>query len=78
MNATIKAILVISAKNAVNAIITNAGLMALFSNTFHLHNWTGLWHVAEATLSIVAGREATIWVPKIIKWSRTNADPDVV
>lgn len=74
MNATVKTILVVSAKNAVNAILTNGALMTLFSGTFHLHSWAGALNVLKATGAVIGIREAQIWVPKLLKWS-TDAEP---
>lgn len=76
MNPTLKNILIVSAKNAVNAILTNGALMAMMSGTFHLHSWQGVKHIMEATLSVIGSREAMIWVPKILKWSTTDAVPN--
>lgn len=73
MNATVKTILIVSAKNAVNAILTNGALMTLFSGTFHLHSWAGALNVLKATGAVIGIRESQIWVPKLLKWS-TDAD----
>lgn len=76
MNPKLKTFLIISAKQAVNAILTNGALMTMMSGTFHLHSWDGVKHILEATLSVIGSREAMIWVPKILRWSTTDALPN--
>ena len=75
MNPTLKKILIIAAKHAVNAILTNAGLMGMLHGAFNLYSRSGLWNIGKATLSVVIAREAIVWVPQIIKWTNTAADP---
>lgn len=67
----IRALLIVAAKNAVNAILTNMGLMAMFSNTFNWHSWAGVLAMAKATGLVVLAREVVVWVPKLLKWSDT-------
>lgn len=75
MNPKLKSFLLICAKNAVNAVLTNAGLMASMSQTFNLHDWPGLKHILYAAASVIASREAMVWGPKILSWSTTNSLP---
>ncbi len=83
MNPKVRTVLVIVAKNAVNAVLTNAGLMATMSASFHLHSWDGIKHILEAAGSVVASREAMVWLPKLIAWSQapiielSNVIPEV-
>jgi hypothetical protein len=72
----IKHFLIIVAKNAVNAIITNAGLMATMHGAFNTYSRNGLWNLGKATLSVVVAREVMVWGPVVVKWSMTNASPD--
>lgn len=74
LNQTFKNILVIAAKNAVNAIVTNGTLMAMLPGVINLNSTAGLWNVLKVTISTVVAREGIVWLPKIIKWSATNAD----
>lgn len=67
-------IVVSATKNAVNAIFTNAALMTMMSGAFNLHSSDGWWNVAKLTASVVASREAIVWVPKIVAWSTTNGN----
>ena len=71
MNPTIKKILVISAKHAVNAVLTNASLAAMMPRTFNFHH-AGLMAFGETALATVIAREAMVWGPVLIKWSQSN------
>jgi proteasome assembly chaperone (PAC2) family protein len=65
---------IIVLKNAVAAILTNAGLMAMLSGAFNVTTASGWWNIGKATLAVVASREASVFIPKLLKWSQTNAD----
>ena len=74
MNPTLKKILLVAAKNAVNA-----GLLSLYPvyqapAQFNLHTQSGIEHVLGIVGSAVLIREGMIFLPKIIKWSQTDAD----
>jgi hypothetical protein len=69
---TIKAILTISLKNAVNAVLTNGSLMVMLSDVFNVHSAAGWWNILKATASVIGAREGMIWIPKLLKWSTTN------
>lgn len=72
MNATLKSILVVSAKQAVNAILTNAAVTALFPQ-FMQWGHTAFWYnVGKVALAAVASREAMFWAPKLLAWSQSN------
>lgn len=65
---------IIVVKNAVNAVLTNAGLMLLLHNQFtSVTSKQGWWNIGKVTLSVIGGREAAIWVPKLLKWSSENS-----
>lgn len=72
MNATLKKVLIISAKHAVNALLTNAALAGLLPNIFNFHSPAGLLAFGKAALGVVAAREATIWLPVVLKWTQEN------
>lgn len=72
MNATIKNVLIIAGKNAVNAILTNAALMTMLSGAFNVHTADGWWNIGKATVAVVISREALVWIPKVVKWSTTT------
>ena len=75
MNPKLKNFLLIVVKNAINAVITNAGLMSTLHGVFNLYSTNGLWNIAKATLSVVIAREAMVWGPVLMKWTQTSADP---
>jgi hypothetical protein len=66
-----KRFLVISAKQAVGAVVGNTALAALFPHTFHLHDWTGIAAFAKAALAFVAAAEAKVWLPKLLQWANS-------
>ena len=72
MNEKVKAVLIISAKHAVNALLTNGQLAILFPQVFHLHNWAGFGHILEVALATIASREAMVWGPKLVAWSMSG------
>lgn len=81
MTPKLRSFLIVSAKNGINAIITNAGLMAMFSQTFELHTRAGVLNLAKSTLLTVATREAMVWGPKLMLWSQSPTPepvPEVV
>jgi len=71
----LRSFLIIVLKNAVNAIITNASLIAMLHGAFNITTSVGWWNIGKAALSVVIAREAVVWGPVLIKWSTTNADP---
>ena len=71
-----KRFLIICAKNAVNAIITNSGLMAMMHGVFNLYSKDGMWNLGKSTLAVVVAREIMVWGPVVMKWSNTDANPD--
>jgi hypothetical protein len=73
----LKSFLVIALKNAVNAVLTNAALMTMFSGTFHLHSWAGVLNILKAAGIAVAVREGQIWVPKLLAWSTSPTNGNV-
>ena len=75
MNRRLKNIFIIAAKHAVNAILTNAGLMTMLHGAFNFYSRAGLWNIGKATLSVVVAREAIVWIPVILKWTNTNNLP---
>jgi hypothetical protein len=68
MNLKLKAFLIISLKQALGAIIGNSTLMALFPQTFNLHDWSALIPFIKSTLAFVLAAEAKVWIPKVLNW----------
>lgn len=74
MNATFQRVLIISAKNAVNAILTNASLAAMLPKTFTVFTAAGLIAMVKVCAAVVASREAMVWIPKLLAWSQSNGN----
>jgi hypothetical protein len=75
MNLQLKNWLTIFLKNAVNALLTSSAMMAFNWGAF---NWTtkdGWWNLAKLILAVVGSREIAVWVPILLKWSSTSANP---
>jgi hypothetical protein len=74
---SLKAFLIIVAKNAVNAILTNSALLALWHTQVNFtHN--GLVNMLRVAAGCVGAREVLVWGPIVLKWSSTNADPNAL
>lgn len=71
MNPKLKSFLIVSVKQAVNAVLTNAGLSALFHQTFNFKDWQHIANFGKAALAVVAAREVLVWAPKILAWTQT-------
>ncbi len=76
MNAQIKNFLMIVLKNAVNALLTNAAMMAALPGAFNLHH-DGIINILKLAGSTVMARELAVWLPIVLKWSGTSANPAV-
>jgi hypothetical protein len=75
LHPALKRVLIVFAKNGVNAVLVNTALMAQWHSIFNFDNLPGVWAVTRATLSVIAAREALVWIPVLFKWSSTDADP---
>jgi hypothetical protein len=76
LNAKLKNILTIFLKNAVNAILTNAAMMAALPSVFNFHDRAGILAVLKLAGSTIGAREIAVWGPILLKWSTTNAQPN--
>lgn len=74
MSKTVKMFLIITLKNAVNAIITNTALIAMLHGAFNITTTAGWWNIGKVTLSVIFAREVLVWGPVLLKWTTTNAD----
>lgn len=74
MNPTVKLVLKISAKHAVNSLLVNSVFLELFPATFQTHTMAGWLNLLKSALAIVGAREVMVWVPKLIKWSTTGTE----
>ncbi len=77
MTAQLKNFFTIVLKNAVNAILTNSGLMVTMHGVFNKYSKDGLWNLGKATLAVIGAREAMVWIPILFKWSSTSSNPAV-
>jgi hypothetical protein len=74
MNATVKLVLIISVKHAVNSLLVNSAFLALFPATFQIHTRAGWMNLLMSALTIIGARELMVWLPKLIKWSSTGTE----
>jgi hypothetical protein len=65
---------IIALKNAVNALLVNTGAWLVLPSNFNLHNTDAIWNIAKLAGWAILSREATVWIPKLIKWSNTNGE----
>lgn len=65
-------VLVISAKHALNAVLTNTALATMMPSVFNFHSAAGLIALAKGAGAAVAAREAAVWIPPLLKWSQEN------
>jgi hypothetical protein len=77
MNSQLKNFLTITLKNAVNALLTSSALMALNWGAFNVTSKAGWWNLLKVCTSVIGAREATVWLPILLKWSGTSANPAV-
>jgi hypothetical protein len=73
----LKRYLIIALKNAVFAVLTNSALVFQWHFIFNFDNWAGVYAVLRATGSVIIARETLIWLPKLLKWAQTDADPNI-
>ncbi len=74
MNPTLKLVLIISAKHAVNSLLVNSAFLALFPATFQIHTMAGWLNLLKSALAIIASREAMVWIPRVLKWTTTGTE----
>jgi hypothetical protein len=75
METSIKNFLLICAKNAVNAVLLNSGLMLKWGSIFNVTSWSGIIALLQATGMVILAREVAVWLPIVFKWSSTSANP---
>lgn len=72
MNQKVKSVLLISLKNAVNALLVNTGAWLGDPHTFNFTSAHGWSHMARLAGWVVAAREGMVWIPKLIAWSQSG------
>jgi hypothetical protein len=75
---TLRNFLIIVAKNAVGALIVNVGAWWILPANFNFHNTAAIWNIVKMAVVTVIAAEVKVWLPSIIKWSTTNADPSAL
>lgn len=78
MNPAFKNFLMICAKNAVNALLTSGALMAALPNVFNIHSADGWINLGKLVAGVIGSREIAVWVPILLKWSSTSANPAAI
>lgn len=68
MNPTLKKFLVISAKQAVGALVGNAALGTMLPSVFNFHDVSHALAFLKATGGFVLAAEAKVWLPKLLEW----------
>lgn len=76
VNPTLKKFSIISAKQAVGAIVGNAALGMMLPQVFNFHDLPHVLAFLKATAGFVIAAEAKVWLPKLLAWvnSPTNGD----
>jgi hypothetical protein len=73
MNPKLKSFLLVCAKNAVNAVLTNVALIGMFKGQFaNVTSTSGWWDILKVTAAVIGSREAIVWGPIILKWTTSN------
>lgn len=73
MNPKLKSFLIICAKQAVNAVLTNAAVTALFPQFMQWGHPAEFWYNAcKVAVAAILSREAMFWGPKLLAWSQSN------
>lgn len=70
MNAIVKNVLVISAKNAVRAVVNNVGAWGIDPDHFNVVTRQGVKHTLLLAASTIVSSEAVYWAPKVLKWAQ--------
>ena len=72
---TLRNFLIIVLKNAVNALIVNVGAWLILPANFNFSNKAAMWNIAKLAGVTIFSRETAVWVPVLLKWSQSNAQP---
>jgi hypothetical protein len=71
---TLKNFWIIALKNAVNVLIVNSAAWYILPANFNLSNHAAMWNMAKLAGGIILGKEASVFIPKLLAWSQTNTD----
>jgi hypothetical protein len=75
---TLRNAAIVFLKNAVNALIVNVGAWMILPANFNFHDTAAIWNMAKLAGVTVISRESAIWIPVLLKWSSTNAQPEAL
>jgi hypothetical protein len=75
---TVRNFFIIALKNAANALIVNVGAWMILPANFNFHDKAAIWNIAKLAGVTVISRESAVWIPVILKWSQTNAQPEAL
>lgn len=78
MSPKLKKIWEISWKNGLNALLVNTALMGGFHDRFNFDNWAGVKSVLFMVFVTIGAREASIWIPVLLKLSQSAPNPEDV
>lgn len=78
MSLRLKKIWEISWKNGLNALLINSALMLKFHDRFNFDNWAGVKSVLFMAGITILAREASIWIPVLLKLSQSAPNPEDV
>lgn len=67
-----KKALIISAKHAVNAVLTDTALNQFFPLIFNFHSTAGVIAFSKGAGAAILAREVAVWLPPLLKWSQEN------
>jgi hypothetical protein len=71
---TLKNFGIIALKNAVNVLIVNSAAWWILPANFNFHNSAAMWNIAKLAGGVILGKEASVFIPKLLAWSQTNTD----
>ena len=69
INPKVRTVLIVSAKHAVAALLTNAGLSVAFHDVFNTHE--GWWTFLKLVITVVGVAEGMYWGPRLLKWANS-------
>jgi hypothetical protein len=72
---TLRNFAIVALKNAVNALIVNVGAWMILPANFNFTNKAAIFNILKLAGVTIISRESAIWIPVLLKWSQTNAQP---
>ena len=72
MSPKVKSLLIIAAKQGVNAALVAVTPVIQTPGKYNLTTWLGIEHVLILMAGAIAARELMVWVPKLMAWSQSG------